>query len=392
MGDLMSLHYDVIIVGAGTMGMAAGYYLAKQGTKTLLIDTFDPPHSKGSHSGDTRIIRFAYGEGREYVPLALRSMELWNGLQKETADPLFLQTGVLGFGPKGTDFIEEAIESAHQYQLPIEVLDSTEINHRWPGLTVPEHYFGCFEPTSGVLFSENCIRAYRNGALNNGATLIPNTPVEDIDVHEDFVAVHTKEESYTASKLILSAGAWSGKWLHRLGIDIDLQPTRQTFGFFDADPTLYDSSQFPIFLTQTPTGTYYGFPSINGSGLKAGRHDMGQLITPDDGDNQYGIYPEDEGDTRTFIDTFMPKASGQLIKGETCMYTRTPDEHFVIDLHPKHEHIAIATGFSGHGFKFASGVGEMLCELVTTGKTKHDLSTFSIQRPALRRGFSKMVK
>lgn len=388
----MSLHFDVVIIGAGTMGMAAGYYLAKQGTKTLLIDAFDPPHSKGSHSGDTRIIRFAYGEGREYVPLALRSKELWDELQQETSDPLFLQTGVLGFGPQGTDFIKEAIESAHQYQLPIEELDAEGINKRWPGVVVPEHYFGCFEPTSGVLFSENCIRAYRKGALNNGATLITSTPVKDIEVHENFVSVHTKEESYTATKLILSAGGWSGEWLSHLGIEVALQPTRQTFGFFDADHHLYDANQFPIFLTQTETGTYYGFPSMKGSGLKAGRHDIGQDITPDYVDHQYGVYKEDEGDTRAFLDTFMPKASGKLLNGVTCMYTRTPDDHFIIDLHPKYDHIVIATGFSGHGFKFASGIGEILCELVTNGKTKHDVSTFSIKRPALYRGFSKTVK
>lgn len=388
----MSVHYDVVIVGAGTMGMAAGYYLAKQGTKTLLVDAFDPPHSKGSHSGDTRIIRFAYGEGREYVPLALRSKQLWDDLQKETSDPLFLQTGVLGFGPKGTEFLEEAIESADQYQLPIEVLDTEAINKRWPGMTIPDHYVGCFEPTSGVLFSENCIRTYRDGALKYGATLIPNTPVQDIEVHENFVSVHTKDESYTASKLILSAGAWSGELLSKLGIHVALQPTRQTFGFFEAEQELFDSEQFPIFLTQTPNGTYYGFPSIKGSGLKAGRHDIGQDIPPDYAENQYGMYPEDEAHTRTFLDTYMPKASGKLMNGMTCIYTRTPDEHFIIDLHPKYDHIAIATGFSGHGFKFASGVGEILCELVTHGKTTYNISSFSIKRPALRGEFSKINK
>lgn len=380
----MDLDYDVIIVGAGTMGMAAGYYLAKQQVNTLLIDAFDPPHSQGSHTGDTRIIRFAYGEGREYVPLALRSKELWDELQQETNEPLFLQTGVLGFGPKRTAFILEAIESAREHQLPIEVLDATEINKRWQGITVPEDFFGCYEPTSGVLFSEHCLRTLRQGALNHGATLQTNTPVLNIKAFSDHVVVETHAGTYKAQKLILSAGAWSGKFLAQLGVHVDLQPTRQTFGFFEVDETLYGSDHFPIFLTQTSNGTYYGFPSIHGSGLKAGRHDIGQSLSPDAEVGAYGIYTEDEQDTRAFLDQFMPQASGKLIKGTTCFYTRTPDEHFIIDLHPEYEHIAIATGFSGHGFKFATGVGEILTELILHGKAKQDLSIFSINRDALK--------
>lgn len=380
----MGEQFDVIIVGAGTMGMAAGYYLAKKGVNTLLIDSHDPPHDKGSHTGDTRIIRFAYGEGREYVPLALRSKELWDKLQEETEMPLFLQTGVLGFGPKGTTFIEEAIASASEHNLPLEVLDANDINQRWSGIKVPENYYGCFEPTSGVLFSANCIRAYREGALKHGATLVSHSPVTNIEIEDDSVTVHTAKETYIGKKLILSAGAWNGPLLSKLGIDVKLQPLRQTHGFFDADPELYNADTFPIYLTQTDTGTYYGFPRIDGSGMKAGRHDIGQELDETYNVVDYGKVEADEQDTRTFLDTFMPQASGKLMEGVTCLYTKTPDEHFIIDYHPEHMHVAIAGGFSGHGFKFASVIGEILSEMVTTGKSPYDLSLFSIKRPILK--------
>src|SRR5690606_23349949 len=162
---------DVIVIGAGSMGMSSGYYLAKKGVKTLLVDAFDPPHTNGSHHGDTRIIRHAYGEGRKYVPLALRAEELWDELQKETNLPIFKQTGGLGFGPSDSEFIKEAIARGRQYALPLELLKAEEVSKRWPGVRLPEGFHACFEPTSGVLFSENCVKAFRQLAQEHGAAL-----------------------------------------------------------------------------------------------------------------------------------------------------------------------------------------------------------------------------
>ncbi|WP_445491202.1 N-methyl-L-tryptophan oxidase [Niallia sp. 03133] len=381
--------YDVIVLGAGSMGMAAGYYLAKQGVDVLLIDAFDPPHTYGSHHGDTRIIRHAYGEGREYVPLAIRAQALWDELGKISKKKIFEQTGVLGFGPKGSAFIDEAISSAEEYSLQLELMNGYEIGKRWPGITLPTDYMGCYEPASGVLFSENCISAYRELALELGADLLTNTPVEDIEAFPNAVKVYTKEAAYHAKKLIISGGAWNKKLLSTLQLDLPLQPKRQTVGWFKSDEALYQSSKFPAFFVDMPTGVYYGFPSLEGSGLKIGRHDFGQDIDPDTMDREFGNFPEDEGYIRSFLKTYMPQAEGELRQGRVCIYTKTPDEHFIIDLHPQYAHISIAAGFSGHGFKFASVVGEILSQLAIEGKTEHDISLFSIKRKTLQQTLQK---
>lgn len=380
----MGTHYDVIVIGAGSMGMSAGYYLAKKGVKTLLVDAFDPPHTNGSHHGDTRIIRHAYGEGRKYVPLALRAQELWDELQKETNLPIFKQTGVLGFGPSDSAFIKEAIASGRQYALPLELLKAEEVSKRWPGVRLPEGFHACFEPTSGVLFSENCVKAFRQLAQEHGAALSVHTLVEDIAVNRNFVQIETSKGAYTAEKLIVTAGAWNGQILSKLKLNLSLQPKRQTVGWFACDESLYNDSVFPAFFADTGTAQYYGFPSFNGSGLKLGRHDYGQVTDPDQINRQFGIYPEDEGHIRRFLEVYMPQAAGTLKRGRVCMYTKTPDDHFIVDVHPAYDHVVMAAGFSGHGFKFSSVIGEVLSQLAVDGKTEHDISIFSVTRPALK--------
>ncbi|SOC41484.1 N-methyl-L-tryptophan oxidase [Ureibacillus acetophenoni] len=381
----------MIVVGAGSMGMAAGYFLSKQGIKTLLVDAFDPPHTKGSHHGETRIIRHAYGEGREYVPFALRGQELWYELEKKTHHKIFTQTGVLVYGPKGeSDFVAETMEAAKVHSLTVDLLEGEGLNERWPGITVPDNFNAIYEPNSGVLFSENCIRAYRELAEANGAQVLTNTAVEDFEVTEDLVTIHTAKGSYTAEKLIVSMGAWNSKLLSKLGVTIPLQPYRQAVGFFEADESLYSSNvDFPAFMVDTTNGIYYGFPSFGGCGLKVGYHTFGQAGDPDTINREFGAFSEDEANLRKFLAEYMPGANGKLIKGSVCIYTKTPDEHFVIDLHPEYSNVAIAAGFSGHGFKFSSVVGETLSQLVTTGKTEHDISIFSINRPALREAASR---
>ncbi|KAB7708283.1 N-methyl-L-tryptophan oxidase [Bacillus aerolatus] len=386
----MSTHFDVIVVGAGSMGMAAGYYLAKQGVKTLLIDAFDPPHSSGSHHGDTRIIRHAYGMGREYVPLALRAQTLWDELEKKTHHKIFAQTGVLGFGPKGeSEFIDKTIASAQKHSLPYELLYGEEINERWPGINVPKDFVAILEPNSGVLFSENCIRAYRELAIVNGATLLTNTLVEDIEVYQDSVKVQTKYGSYTADKLVVTTGAWNGKMLAKLNLDLPLRAYRKTVAWFESNESLYHPGNFPVFMSETPTGIYFGFPNFGGEGLKIGRHDLGEPIDPDHSKREFGAYSGDEGDVRSFLESYMPQAAGELKDGQVCMYTFTPDEHFIVDLHPEYSQVAVAAGFSGHGFKFASVIGEVLSQLAVNGKTEHDISLFSIARSSLQRPLQK---
>lgn len=374
----MQQHYEVIIIGAGTAGMAAGAFLAKKGVKTLLIDSFDPPHTNGSHHGDTRIIRHAYGEGEYYVPMAVRAQELWEELEQEVGETLFLKTGILGAGNADSPFIKEIIKSAKKHQLPLEVLEPVDVKARWPQVNVPDGFIGCYESNSGVLLAEKCISAFRKVALNHQAELWTNTRVQHIEIVENGVIVDTEKGKVYGDQCIVTAGAWTKKVVepHQL----PLSPVRKTVAWFDADEESFGHNHFPGFFFMLEDESYYGFPSINGSGVKVGRMDGGQMVDPDDMDRSFGIYEEDERDVRSFLETFMPEATGFLKQGKVCLFTRTPDEDFIIDHHPQYNHVIIATGFSGHGFKFASAIGEVLMKMALGEEIEYDLSYFRIGR------------
>jgi N-methyl-L-tryptophan oxidase len=374
------MNYDVIIVGAGSMGMAAGYYLTLEGKSVLLLDSFNPPHDRGAHHGDTRIIRHAYGEGTSYVPLALRAQKLWFDLERESGRKLFYQTGVLNVGTRDSTFIQQVISSSEAYSLPLQTLDSSNIHTEWPGISLPEGYVGCFESDSGVLKSEECISAYRELLEHHQVTILTNTSVQELSIDSAGVTVQTAEQSYKGRALIVTAGAWSSKLLPLMNIHPPLVTKRKTFAWFEADDFLFGEERFPAFTFETSLGHYYGFPSMGGAGLKVGRHDGGLWINPDEAIPEFGVQQEDEEDLRMFLSRFMPLANTELRMGKTCTYTLTPDENFIIDTHPAYPHIAFAAGFSGHGFKFSSVVGEILSQLITTGRSEYDISLFSMNR------------
>ena len=231
------VRYDVAVIGAGTMGMSAVSFLTERGAHTLVIDAFDPPHNKGSHHGDTRMIRHAYGEGRAYVSLVKRAQKLWEDLDRTSQDPIFKKTGVLGIGPRDSAFLDETIASAEKYNLPLQLLSKRDIETRWPGLSIPDDYIGCYETESGLLYSENAIRAYRERATANGAELVMNTPVKSLSFNSDGVTLVTSEATFYAKKVIVTVGAWAKQLLPDLSLP--LQPTRKVVGWFDADETLY---------------------------------------------------------------------------------------------------------------------------------------------------------
>ncbi|MFB9134121.1 N-methyl-L-tryptophan oxidase [Vibrio olivae] len=372
------MQFDVAIIGAGSMGMASGYFLAKQGKRVLLLDAFDPPHSHASHHGETRIIRHAYGEGKEYVPLALGAQKHWEDLERLSEKSLFLKTGVLNVGEKSSPFITMLIASAEKYQLPIDILSAEEANQRFEGLNLPAEYIACFESTSGVLRCEECIQAYRDLAISHGATLLSHHKVTDIDIKQQGVVITANDQSFQADKVIVSVGAWSNDLLKMLQLDLPIRPIRKTFAWFDAPETLYSEGHFPAFSFDTQNGIYYGFPSIDGAGLKIGRHDLG-----DDQNPNQALAPFDEQqdahDLQQLLNKHMPSV-GDLKFGKTCMYTMTPDEHFVIDTHPEHRHVVIACGFSGHGFKFSSVIGEVVADLALGKTPKYDLNLFALDR------------
>ncbi|MFL0361636.1 N-methyl-L-tryptophan oxidase [Pseudobacillus sp. 179-B 2D1 NHS] len=377
----MKKHYSVVIVGAGSVGMATGCYLAKKGIDTLLIDAFDPPHGRGSHHGETRLIRHATGEGGHYVSLVLRAQQLWKQLEEEVGQTLFIPSGTLMVGEDDAPFIKETVKSATEHSLSLERMRANEIQKRWPGFSIPEHLVGYFESSSGALLNEQCILAYKQLGLTYNMSLKNNTKVECIDFSTSGVAVKTTNETVYADKVVICAGAWTGKLLSSLRLP--LQPMRKTLGWFEANSKNYEHPLLPCFYFNVENQKYYGFPNITGGGVKVGRNDSEKETDPDAMSQDFGKYLNDEGDLRNFLEKFLPGAAGKLIKGSSCMITKTPDKDFIIDQYPGFSHVMIAGGFSGHGFKYSSVLGEVLSEIIIHGQTIHDISMFSISRPAL---------
>ena len=375
------MQFDHIIVGAGSMGSAAAYYLGKAGQSVLLIDAYTPPHTEGSHHGDTRLIRFAYGEGEKYVPFVLRAKQLWDELAAISGVTNFIQTGIINVGDQQDSFIQSVQQASSAYDLPLETLSAQQIMQKWPGITVPENFVALYETESGVMLTKPAIDSYIKLALQYNVTTSFNTPVSVIEPTELGVQVTLETgETYEATNCIVTAGAWAKSLLEKTAIQVPVQATRKTFAWFEAPEELYsDQQNYPGFTFQFENESYYGFPSIDGAGLKVGRHDGGQAIDPSKGKAPFGEVAGDLEDLRQFLNAYMPQV-GALKEGKTCMYAMTPDEDFIIDYHPVHSSVIFACGFSGHGFKFASAVGEALSEMALNKPTTIDMAPFSLNR------------
>ena len=371
--------YDVLVLGGGSMGTAASYYLSKQKQRVLMIDQFTIPNVNGSHHGHTRMLRLGYGNGGKYVPLAVESLKLWKDLEEETGKVLYKKTGALTVGHPSSRFVKEAIESCIQYELAYEKMNAQMIMERWPGIQIPDTYFGCFDPESGFLFSEKCLTTYKEQAIAQGADVLENLAVIDIHINDEKVEVQTTNGVYYSNKLVITAGAWIPKLLSSM--DLPIQPVRKTIGWFQPTAEQLYSNDFPCFIFDTESlGHYYGFPDFDGSGVKLGRMDEGYDCDPVTVNREFGAYVDDEGDIRTFLENFLPYAAGDLLDGKTCMFANTPDSNFIVDIHPEHQNVVLAGGFSGHGFKFASVIGSILSDLIIHGKTAHDISFLQLIR------------
>lgn len=243
------MKYDLIILGSGSVGSAAGYYATQAGLNVLMIDAHMPPHKEGSHHGDTRLIRHAYGEGERYVPLVLRAQTLWDELAVLNEDPIFERTGVVNLGPAHSEFLANVEQSARQFNLNVERLDANAIMKRWPEIAVPEDYIGLFEAESGVLHCETAIKTWISLAEQAGCAQLFNCPVTAVHHHDDGVTVDTPEGQYTASRLLVSAGTWVTKLIP----DLPVQPVRKVFSWFQADGRFSTQNKFPAFTGELQT-------------------------------------------------------------------------------------------------------------------------------------------
>jgi len=370
--------YDVVVVGAGSIGMSAGYYLAKRGLRTLLIDAFDPPHRNGSHHGGPRLIRHAYHGGPHYVRLALRADALWQELEQASGIRLLERSGVLNVADPSVHSFAERLRDADEAGVRYERLDASDVRRRWPGFAVPDGYEALYEPDAGYLYSERCVEACRQLALKAGAELLPNTTAIRVTATPSHVSVRTTRGTYTAANAILSAGAW----FRTLApfVRLPIRTVRKAVGWFAAEPVDDRAQTLPGFTIGSRLGSYYGFPDMGGAGLKIGRHDGGRPWKPGDPFEPFGAYPEDEADLRRALEAFLPGAAGRLVQGVACKYELSPDENFIIDTHAEYSNVLLAGGFSGHGFKFASAVGKALADWIADGVAPADLAPFSRSR------------
>ena len=373
----MDHDFDVIIIGVGGMGAATAYSLARRGARVCGIERHGIAHDLGSSHGHTRVIRKAYFEHPDYVPLLHRSYELWDELEAETGAELFDRCGFLTCGLPGSESILGLEASYAAHDIAHERLAYAEIQERFPQFAVDPRAVGFLDPFGGYLRIEDCVAAHVAQAKVAGAELYFGEPVSSWDAVDGGVVVTTASRQVTASKLVVTTGAWAAPELTKLGI-----PTvvwRKVLFWYDTDgASQYLSDCFPTFYVETDFGHFYGFPSVDGTGLKVAEHFAETPIDdPDalDRDLQSG----DEPPVRRFVDQTFP-GLGERAAHAVCMYTVTPDQHFVIDHHPLHPEVVIGAGFSGHGYKFASVVGEVLGDLALDGVTAQPVGFLGTSR------------
>jgi sarcosine oxidase len=370
--------FDVIVVGVGGMGSAAACELARRGRRVLALEQFALGHDRGSSHGHTRIIRKAYYEHPDYVPLVRRAFERWYDLEQRQGIHLLTECPCLSIGRSDSPMIEGIRASAAQHQLPVETLIPSELRRRFPSFRFGDEYVGVLERSAGFLYVEDCVQAHACEAVRLGATILDNEPVVSWQANERGVSVQTTAEHYTAASLVLTAGSWAGELLARRGAF--LRVMRQVVQWFGTrDDTSFRRDVFPLYIADTPGGHFYGFPVLNANGAKVARHyGAPEVNAPSEIDR--AIKPQDEETIRAFLREHLPGINGPCRRASVCLYTLTPDRHFVLDIHPDHPNVALAAGFSGHGFKFASVVGEILADLVDKRKTELPIEKFRIDR------------
>jgi sarcosine oxidase len=377
--------HDVIVAGVGGMGSAACWQLAQRGQRVLGLERFDIPHAMGSSHGISRIIRLPYYEDPAYVPLLHRAYELWDAAERATGETLLVTTGSIDGGPEDDELFQGALASARLHKLDHEVLSGTQINERFPGYRLPAASRAVLQPRGGLIASERAIVAHVRAAQAAGADIRARERVLGWEANPsgEGVVVRTDRGEYRAARLVITAGAWMGELAPPLaGLAV---PERQVLAWLQPlRPELFTTDRFPVFNLNVAEGRYYGFPVYEVPGFKFGRyHHLGEHTAPDAMRRE--VDAEDERLLRAFSSRYFPDGNGATMALRSCMFTNTPDEHFIIDHHPEFPQVVLASPCSGHGYKFCSVVGEILADLATgDGHTRHDIAFLRLQRMALR--------
>lgn len=381
--DTATPTWDVIVVGLGAMGSATLHQLAHRGHRVLGIEQFAPPHDRGSSHGKSRIIREAYFEDPRYVPLVQRAYQCWRELEVESGASLFRQTGGLMLGARDSEVVAGARRSAELHNLPHEVLNADEVRRRYPAFRPRDDDIGVMEPRAGMLHPELAISTCIDLALADGAEVRTGEALLSWRALGDGVEVTTAHGTYAAARLVLTVGAWAGQVFRELSLPFTVQ--RNVLYWFAPvrHAVAFAPSRLPIFLHElSPELTWYGFPDT-GDGVKVAIHHHGEATEPDA--LRRAVHDSEVAHMRDIIAAYMPDANGALLATAACMYTNVPDSHFIIDHHPEHANVIVASPCSGHGFKFASALGEVLADMATGVAPSFDTSLFSLSRFGARR-------
>ncbi|MGH2614025.1 MAG: N-methyl-L-tryptophan oxidase [Thermomicrobiales bacterium] len=378
-------HAHVIVIGGGTMGTAAAWALGRRGVRALVLEQFQHVHGMGSHGGETRIIRHAYAESPEYVPLVRRADQLWQELEAETGQHVLVRCGGVELAAPGFTHARSARASADEHHVPYEWLSPEETSRRWPGFQVPERWDALYSPDSGFLLTEPALRSMKRAATHLGAAVLEETHAITWGANPDGVWVDAERDRFEADALVITAGAWTGQILSELGLPIEVR--RKTLWWQRVlDPEPYRPERFPVFITDSPDGEIYGFPVFGAAGLKIANHAGGEPTTVDSVDR--ATRPGENRDCVQLAAQLLPGVMPDVVKSAVCLYSMTPDTDFIVDRDPRSPRVAFAAGFSGHGFKFAPAIGELLAELIVNPRAEPAprlrFSRFAHAAPQLR--------
>lgn len=370
--------YDVIVAGLGAMGAATAAELAARGARVLGLDRWAPPHTMGSTHGLTRIIREAYYEHPLYVPLVRRAYEQWAALEAESGRTLFLRTGGLMIGPAEGTLVAGARRSVRDHGLPHEEMPIAEARRRWPAVRGDDEWTALYEPRAGLLFPEACVEAMLARARALGAELCTDSPVLRWHAEGSGVVVESESGTYRGDRLVLAVGAWLPRLVPELRLPLTVE--RQVFHWMAPAAQAHDlrPERLPIALWEYAPERFFCTFADTGDGVKAQIHHEGEMVDPEL--VRRDTTPDEEARTRALLARCIPAANGALLRTTVCLYTNTPDHHFIIDRHPEHAQVTLVSPCSGHGFKFASAIGEVVAELALEGRSAFDLSPFAVDR------------
>lgn len=374
--SIMSERFDVIVAGTGGMGVAAAAAIAGRGHRVLGLDRFPVGHARGSSHGQTRLIRRAYFEHPDYVPLLNSSYELWRQAEAAGSRRLLVTCGLLTAGPADGEVVSGTLRSARVHGLAVEPLDPAETVARWNAFRIPGDWTAVHEPDAGYLVVEDCVATHAEIARRSGAELRSGATVRGWRIVEGRVVVDTDVGRFDADRLVLCPGSWAGGLLRLPAAPLTVL-RKSLFWYAPADAPV--AERMPCFAFDTPDGFCYGFPALDGRGVKIAEHTGGRVVN-DPLTVDHSLDPAEQTTIETWIDSHLPAVSRRRTDHAVCLYTMSPDGHFLVGLHPEYPQVAIAAGFSGHGYKFASVVGEILADLAIEGQTQHPIGFLSPQR------------